>query len=119
MNTQFKTKDYEITADVRVYAEEKLQTLVKYIDGADESDARFEVELSKDSKHHSGEVCRADVVALASGIDMHAVGHGETMQAAVDMARDDLARRLNRDVSKARTMLRRGSRAIKRMLRLG
>lgn len=119
MNTQFKTKDYELEADVRVYAEEKLQTLVKYINGAEEVDARFDVELSKDHKHHTGEVCRADIVAIAPGTDMHAVGHGETMQAAIDVARDDLARRLSRDAGRERTMLRRGSQAIKRMLRLG
>ena len=118
MNINFKTKGVEINNDVKAYAEEKVQSLVKFL-GKDADNARFDIEFSDDPKHVSGDVFRVDIVAIAGKVDKHAVGHGSTMTAAIDDARDDLARRLSRAKDKDRNMLRKGSRIIKDMLRFG
>jgi len=118
MNINFKTKGTEINNDVKVYAEEKVQSLVKFL-GKDADNARFDIEFSDDPKHVSGNVFRVDIVAIAGKIDMHAVGHGESFQAAIDLAKDELARRLTRNKTKERNILRKGSRMIKDMLRFG
>ena len=117
MNIQYKTKGAEVSQVDKDYTEGKLKTLVKFMP-VEESELRFEVEFSDDPKHISGEVYRVDMVAVGPGRDMHAVGHGESMQAAIDMAKDDLARRVNRKKDKDRSMLRKGSRKLKRMLRM-
>lgn len=116
MNIQYKIKGAEINDTDKDYASKKAQSLLKYIN-ADKDNIRFDIEFSEDAKHVSGEVYRVDMVAIAPGLDMHAVGHGETMQAAIDMARDDLARRLRRKKRKDISMLRKGGRMIKKMLR--
>ncbi len=118
MSINFKTKGADISNDVREYAETKANSLIKFL-GNDPSNVRFDVEFSEDAKHVSGDVYRVDMVAIAGKIDMHAVGHGSTMMAAIDGARDDLARRLSRSKAKDRNLLRKGSRMIKRMLRMG
>ncbi len=117
MNINFKIKGTDISDATRAYAQEKAQTLVKFM-GVDSNTARMDIEFSDDPKHVSGEVYRVDMVAIAPGLDMHTVGHGETMNAAIDMARDDMARRLSRSKDKHRSLLRKGSRAIKKMLRM-
>lgn len=119
MNIIFKVNGMDIDDAVKTYTTEKVESLKKFVHGALEPDARVEVEYTKDEKHHAGELYRADIVVVAGGTDMHAIGHGESAQAAVDDARDELVRRLSRDSDKARNLLRKGSRAIKRMLRLG
>jgi len=118
MNINFKTKGSDISNDVKAYAEEKVQSLVKFL-GKDAQGVRFDIEFSDDPKHVSGDVFRVDMVAIAGKVDKHAVGHGSTMMAAIDDARDDLARRLSRSKAKDRNMLRKGSRMIKDMLRFG
>ena len=116
MNVNFKFKGADVTQDVKDYAEQKAQMLTKYLSDRVQ-DARVDVEFSEDSKHISGEVYRVDMVVVAPALDMHAVGHGETMQSAIDMAKDDLARRLRRKKRKDTSMLRKGGRILKRVLR--
>jgi ribosomal subunit interface protein len=119
MNINFKTRGADITNDIKQYAQEKAQMLIKLLGNeADAPEARFDIEFSEDPKHISGDVFRVDMVAITSTIDMHAVGHGASMNAAIDQAKDDLARRLRRAKGKERNLLRKGSRMIKKMLRM-
>ncbi len=119
MNINFKTKGADITNDIKAYANEKVSTLVKFLGSSVDNDVpRFDIEFSEDPKHISGEVYRVDLVVVVGKIDMHTVGHGESMNAAIDMARDDMARRLSRNKAKERNLLRKGSRMIKKMLRM-
>ncbi len=118
MSINFKIKGADINNDVKAYAEMKVQMLLKYFKG-EESNTRFDIEFSESNKQISGIVYRVDIVVVSGALDMHAVGHGESYNAAIDMAKDDLARRLTRKKVKDRNMLRKGSRMIKRMLRMG
>jgi len=115
MNINFKTKGADISNMDKQYAEEKVQMLLKYISDADST--RFDIEFSESNKQISGEVYRVDLVVVSGGLDMHAVGHGETYNAAIDMAKDDMARRLRRKKRKDVSMLRKGGRMMKRLLR--
>ncbi len=118
MNINFKTKGADITNDVKRYAEEKVAMLVKFLGNETDNDTpRFDIEFSEDSKQISGEVYRVDIVIVVGSIDMHTIGRGETMLAAIDMAKDDMVRRLRRSRAKERNLLRKGSRMIKKMLR--
>jgi ribosomal subunit interface protein len=116
MSINFKIKGADINNDTKTYTEEKMQMLLKYLDDTDSP--RFDVEFSESNKHISGDVYRVDLVVVSGGLDLHTVGHGESYNAAIDMAKDDMARRLRRGKSKSRDMLRKGSRAIKKMLRM-
>jgi len=118
MNIQFKAKGVDITSAVQAYAQEKIESLYKFLDTT-YSEPRFEVEFSQDAPKKHGEIYRVDIVVTSGKTDMHAVGHGESYQAALDMAKDDLARRLTRAKTKERNILRKGSRMIKKMLRMG
>ena len=91
--------------------------LGKLLVNIDEENRRFEVELAKDVSQQTGNIYRADITVFAGPEKSHAVGHGESIFAAIDEAKDDLARRLRRDKTKTTDMIRRGGAAIKKMLR--
>ena len=117
MHIDYKAPTVALTPDVQAYVEEKLQSVKKLLQHVDEGNIQVEVELSKDTKHASGEVYRADITVHAASERTHAVGHGESLNAAVDEAKDELMRRLRREKGKKRDLFIRGAVKIKKRLR--
>lgn len=119
MNISFKTHNVELDADTRAYAEEKASAVRKVLGHYDENDISCEIVLARDDKHATGLVFRADITAYAGSEKVHAVGHGESIKAAIDIAKDDLVRRVVHEKDKRITLVRRGRAKIKEWLRFG
>ncbi|MAZ67489.1 ribosomal subunit interface protein [bacterium] len=117
MHIDFKAPTLELSNDVRNYAEEKVRTLRKLLQKVEDENIRADVELAKKGNQQSGDIFRADITVYAGPDRIHAVGHGESLHAAIDEAKDDLARRLRRDKTRRLDTLREGSAKIKKMLR--
>lgn len=117
MLVNFKASNVDLTDDVRQYAESKVDMLSKLLAGVEDENVSYDIELSK-GKQNSGETYRADITVHAGSTRLHAVGHGESLNAAVDGAKDDLERRMRREKGKDMTLMRRGKQAIKSMLRM-
>ena len=118
MLVNFKADNIELTQNTKDYAQEKVGMLYKLIANVDEENVRYEIDLSK-SNQNSGSIYRADITLHAAPIRLHSVGHGESINAAIDEAKDELERRMRREKTKERTLLKRGKQAIKKMLRFG
>lgn len=118
MNIEFKALTLDLTDEIREYAEEKVAMLTKLLHAVDDENIRTEIELERKQAQQSGEdIFRADIT-IHAGVDRtHAVGRGETLHAALDQAKDELARRLRRGKSKRLDSLRSGGAKIKKMLR--
>lgn len=119
MNIQYKTNGVVLADDVRALVEEKLQAIEKLLAHHDAQNVSCEAILTHNTEHNTGKVFRADFTVLAGGNRTHAVGHGESLQAAVDMAKDELIERMRREKGKHQTLLRKGSQMIKKMMRWG
>jgi ribosomal subunit interface protein len=119
MNISFKTHNLELTGELRTYAEEKAAAVRKVLGHHDDADISCEILLSKDDKHATGLVYRADLSAFAGAEKVHAVGHGESIKAAIDLAKDELIRRASHDKSKRITLIRRGRAKVKEWLKFG
>ncbi len=119
MNISFKTHNLDLTDDVRTYAEEKAGAVRKVLGHHAEEDIACEILLSRDDKHASGLIYRADISALAGGEKVHAVGHGESIKAAIDLAKDELIRRAAGEKEKRMTLIRKGRAKVKEWLRFG
>ncbi len=117
MHIDFKTRNTELTDEIQQYAETKIENLTKLLQNIDEENMRAEVELTRSNEHQSGDVFRADITIHAPRERTHAVGHGESFNAALDQAHDDLSRRLRREKGKRTDMFRRGAARIKEMVR--
>lgn len=119
MNIQYKTNGVILADDVRALVAEKLAAVEKLLVHHDPANISCEVLLTHDTKHQSGAVYRTDLTVFAGGERTHAVGHGESLQASVDMAKDELQNRLRHAKGKHATLLRKGSQVIKKMMRWG
>lgn len=117
MHIDFKALTVELTDEVRSYVEEKLQSVEKLLDQNIDDEVRFEIELAKDTSKNSGQIFRADFTVHVGGEHKHAVGHGESLNAAIDEAKDELARRLRREKGKRRDLFIRGAAKVKQMIR--
>lgn len=112
------TSNLELTDPLRSYAEQKLQKLsTKYVDPNDES-AQCDVELSKTTEHHKeGAIYRAEFNVHISGKDLFAASEQEDIYAAVDDAAAKLAKQFTSHRGKRETLLRKGGKKLKQMLR--
>lgn len=119
MNIAYKTDNVTLTDEVQNYAEEKLAAIHKLLSHHDEADIECDVALARDDKHHTGMIYRADFTVLAGKERMHGVGHGESMNAALDMAKDELANRLRRDKKAHVRFLRKSGAMLKSLVRFG
>jgi len=117
MHINFKAQTIELTNEVRAYAEEKVNMLIKLLQNVDEENIQAEVVLEKKQNQQSGDIYRADITIHAGPDRTHAVGHGESIMAAIDKSKDDLALRLSKVKNKRRSSFREGSAKIKKMLR--
>ncbi len=118
MLINFKADNIDLTDEIRSYVKSKIDMLGKLLASVDDENISYQIGLAK-GKQQTGETYRADITLHAGTTRLHAVGHGESLNGAIDEAKDDLERRMRREKGKDMALLRRGKQAIKKMLRLG
>lgn len=117
MHIDYKTHTIELTNDIREYVASKIGGLIKLVPHTAEQDIRVEVELARKSAQQTGDVYRTDITIHAGSERMHAVGHGESLNASIDESKDELSRRLRREKGKKHDLFIQGATKIKKMLR--
>lgn len=118
MKTNIKATNLELSPAIRAYLEEKLATLERILPSGDEDSVLIDAEVGKDTNHHlHGEIFRAEVNLRFSGRFLRAEAFNEDLYAAIDEMRDDITRQVNSNIEKKNTLLRRGGRLLKNMVR--
>jgi ribosomal subunit interface protein len=110
-----KGANYSITPDLSALVEHKLAPLGKFI--PDGLPTTCEVELEKVAEHQSGKIYRAEINLSVNGKLYRAEGVEDQIEKAVDGMRDNIRHELQRDHERRDSLLRRGGRKIKQMLR--
>ena len=114
-----KKGNIELNSDTRAYVEDKLKSVrEKYLKNYQDDELFFEVEIVEGEKEKERRF-RVDFSVSMPGDRIHAVGWGETIQAAADEAKDELSRRIRREKEKRLALLKRAGRKIKDILRFG
>jgi ribosomal subunit interface protein len=116
-NITFKHTNSNTDSRIDAFVTQKLSVLEKYV--GDETDIRVEVEFEKVTPQKTGNVSRVEVNVWASGTLYRAEAVGQTYEAAVDMVRDELAQEMRKAHKKRNSLIRRGGRKIKEMMRFG
>jgi ribosomal subunit interface protein len=113
-----QTKYTGISPDARLeaYASEKLATLEKHM--GQHAGSTCHLELERLTMHHTGPVCRAEVTMYLHGKSFRAEATEATFEHAIDTVRKALDHELAHAHQKHDTLIRRGSRKLKEMLRL-
>ena len=117
MELRIKTSDYEMTPETSAYLGEKLATLERLIH--DEA-ARCEVEIGRAVGHSEhGDVWKAEIVVTNFGERLYALAREESVNAAIDIAKDEMLQQLRKSKGKHATLARRFGARLKRFTRFG
>lgn len=120
MNIRIKTTDYEMPPDVSAYLDERIAAIEKLL-GADALVARLEVEIARaaGNQRHGDHMWRAEFLLAYPGSEpVRASNNAATVNAAIDDAKQELARQLRSGRKSSRTLMRRAGAAIKRLMRM-
>ncbi len=113
----FKTTNIEVEDRLIDLLEDKLQSLNKYL-GA-ETDVVCEAEFEKVTTSEKGSVHRLEVNLQVGGQLYRAEATEESFEKAIDEVRDELDKELRRANRKRDSLIKKGGRKIKEMLRFG
>jgi ribosomal subunit interface protein len=117
MKYNLKLTNTQVDEQLKNYLEDKLGQIEKVINPQDES-VRADVELAQTTKHHrTGPIYRAEIKLHLAGGYLYAAEQAEDLAAALDLVKDEIIRQINTKEKRKVTLLRRGGRLIKSMLR--
>ena len=88
MNIKIKSTKMELTEAIRVYIEEKVNMLEKYLGNIPAINCDFEVERM--TGHHKGEVFRAEINLEVPGEILRVEKSEEDLYKAIDKVKDHL-----------------------------
>lgn len=118
MKINLKTQNLNLTADIRNYLEEKLNSLDKFLP-LDES-IFADVDLSKTGKHHrKGYVFRAEVNLEIPKRLIRAVAEEWNLKSAIDKVRNELQREIKGNKEKKISLYKKGGRIFKKLSKGG
>ncbi len=113
---KLKASDYEMTSEVSDYLNDKIATIEKMV----EEPARCEVEIGRAVGHsQQGNVWKAEIIVDQGGERLVAVAMGESVNAAIDVAKDEILQQLRKSKGKHVAMARRVGARIKAWTRFG
>lgn len=108
----------DLTPDVSSQVYEKLSVIEKYIQVNGDREILAEVELGLISKHHKkGDVYRGEINVSSDGEFYRAVSKKSTLNEVFDDLKDQIGKVVKRRVGKKDSLMRKGGRLIKKMLR--
>lgn len=120
MDIRIKTTDYEMVPEVSAYLDERIASIGKLL-GAEAGLARLEVEIARagGNQRHSDHLWRAEFfLHYPGGPRIHASNHASTVNAAIDDAKEEVARQIRSERQAHRRFVRKTGAAIKRLMRL-
>jgi ribosomal subunit interface protein len=118
MDVRIKATDYHLTPEVSAYINARIETIEKAL-AEHAQNARCEVEVGRavgNMKH--GEIWFAEINIVAVGKRMRAMVEAESVNQAVDEAKDEIIRQIRKHQQFHRRLLRKGGSMIKKVLRM-
>lgn len=103
-NLTIVCKDFELTSAIKLYIEEKMSSLYKYL-GTEEDETSFNFRLGKTSNHHNnGKIYYSEV-----SIHTPEKNHGGRVEAddiyvAIDLLKDELSNNIKHSRDRSRTI---------------
>lgn len=114
---QFKATNVTLEGKLQDLIEHKLTTLEKYL--GQETDVLCSVELEKVAPRQHGLIYRLEVNITKAGHLFRAEATEDSFEKAIDKVKAELDEEMRRAVEKKETMIKRGGRMIKDMIRFG
>src|SRR3989344_7175870 len=120
MQINLQSKNIELTEEIKDYALKRVTNLEKLLSRIKDEGGEVKIlfEISRSTKHHkAGDVFHADCLINIDGKEFYASADEEDLYAAIDAVKDTLYREINKYKDRRKTLLHRGARSIKKMLK--
>ena len=120
MNIRIKTTGYEMAPETQAYLNERLARIGKLLD-RDATLARCEVEIGRDAgnQRHGANLWFAELnIQIPGGRLIRATNRSESINAAIDDAKDEAERQIRRERKLHIRMWRKSGAAFKKLLRM-
>jgi len=114
-----KATNMDLTPAIRERVEVAISYAMRHMQTPIES-IKTDVEVEKTTSHHNkGEIFRAEINMNVAGRFYRAEDTSSDLYQAIDAARDELVRQRKDNKEKRQTLMRRGARRLKSMLKFG
>ena len=113
----YKATNTELEQDLQNLLEAKLSSLDKYING--ETDVNCDVEFERTTPQKNGRIHRVEVNLWLKGKMYRAEATEDQFEKAIDEVREELDKELRRSHKKHQSLVKRGGRRLKQMMRFG
>ena len=113
----FKNTNTESNIDLQDLVTDKFTSLEKFL--GDETDVKCDVEFEKVTNSQSGDIFRVETNLWLHGKLYRAEASLDSFEKAIDEVRNELDKELRRANDKRDSLIKRGGRAIKDMMRFG
>ena|SRR3989344_4246323 len=120
MKINIKATNLELSPAITSYLDNKLSSLKKFkrFLGQEEENWLCNTELGRQTAHHQhGEVYRAEVQLFFGKQHIYKEATAEDLYAAIDAVKDEVEAALAAHGNKRQTLIRRGGRVVKSILR--
>lgn len=119
MDLKIKTTDYDMPSEVASYLDDKIDSIQKLLArGADT--ARCEVELGRaHGSAQQGDIWRAEIIVHRQGERHVASATGESVNAAIDIAKDEILQQLRKSKGRSFALAKRMGARLKNLARWG
>lgn len=108
MTLDLYAKNLDLTPSIKVFIEEKVGSISKFLKPSENGLAKARVEVSRPSKHHkSGPVYYAEINLEIGSRFFRAVVEHIDLRTAIDFARDEIERQIKESKEKMRDARRR------------
>ncbi len=116
MKYELKATNFELTPSIKIYLQEKLDSLDKFL--PHDSSIVAEIELAQTTRHHKkGDIFKAEANLITPGRLIRTVVETNELHAAIDLMKDELKREITGKKDKNISLYRRGARLFKKLLR--
>ena len=117
MNINIKATGIELTPAIHDYVIEKVGSLERFI-SCDREAIMATVEIGKTTNHHKlGDFFRTEINLNFPGQNLRIESEESDLYAAIDVAKDDMTETIKTVNKKRNTLLKRGGRMLKSILR--
>src|SRR3989344_1470243 len=120
MKINLKGTNMELTPAISDYVVKRVTNLEKLLGNIERQGGEVMVnfEVAKSTNHHkAGEVFHADCLINIKGEEFYCSADEEDLYAAIDEVKDSLYREINKNKDRRQTLLHRGARSVKKMLK--
>ena len=114
---QYKATNTALDERLTVLVNQKFESLAKYV--GDETDVKCEVEFEKETAQNSGNIFRVEANFFLAGKLYRAEASELNFEKSIDKVRAELDKELRRSRNKHETLIKKGGRKIKEMLKFG